>query len=153
MIVNPPLAAAREIFRIIQFPSFLKRNSVAKGRVELVELVISEGNILVDKALMDLTKLLKMDVLVCAVERDDEVYIPKGDFVLKAGDKISVTAPRSNLVKLIKKLNITTQKIKNATIVGGGQIAVNLAEELLKSGVSVKIIEKDIEPVKIYPKD
>ena len=145
MIVSPPLAAAREMFRIIQFPSFLKRNSVAKGRVELVELVISEENILVDKALMDLTKLLKMDVLVCAVERDDEVFIPKGDFVLKAGDKISVTAPRSNLVKLIKKLNIYTQKIKNVMMVGGGAIAVNLAEELIKSGVSVKIIEKDIE--------
>jgi len=145
MIVNPPLAAAREIFRIIQFPSFLKRNSVAKGRVELVELVISEDNILVEKPLFELTKLFKMDVLVCAVEREDEVYIPKGDFVLKAGDKISVTAPRSNLVKLIKKLNIYTQKIKNVMIVGGGQISINLADELLKSGVSVKIIEKDIE--------
>lgn len=145
MIISPPLVAAREIFRIIQFPSFLKRNSVAKGRVELVELVLSDNNILVDKPLSKLTSLLKMDVLVCAVERGEEVFIPKGEFVLRAGDKISVTAPRSNLVKLIKKLDITTQKIKNVMIVGGGQIAVNLAEELLKSGVSVKIFEKDLD--------
>lgn len=145
LIISPPLAAAREIFRIIQIPSFVKRNSVAKGRVELVELVIDEDSILVNKSLSELTKLIKMEILVCAVERKGEVYIPKGDFILKTGDKISVTAPRSNLAKLIKKLNITKQKIKDVMIVGGGPITVNLAEELLKSGVSVKIIEKDIE--------
>ncbi|MGN1346758.1 MAG: Trk system potassium transporter TrkA [Eubacteriales bacterium] len=143
MTVNPEFATARTIYRFLQFPSFLKIDSFAKGRVELVELKITDNSILIGKSLDKLTTELHLKVLVCAVERDNNIFIPKGDFVLRAGDKINVTAPRSELAKMIKKLNISTQKIRNVMIIGGGRIAEYLAEELIKSGVDVKIIEID----------
>lgn len=145
MTVNPEFATARTIYRFLQFPSFLKIDSFAKGRVELVELKLAENSVLVGKSLDKLTTDLHLKVLVCAVERDNNIFIPKGDFVLRAGDKINVTAPRSELAKMIKKLNISTQKIRNVMIIGGGRIAEYLAEELIKSGVDVKIIERDKE--------
>ncbi len=145
MTVNPEFATARTIYRFLQFPSFLKIDSFAKGRVELVELKLAENSVLVGRSLDKLTTELHLKVLVCAVERDNRIFIPKGDFVLRAGDKINVTAPRSELAKMIKKLNISTQKIRNVMMVGGGRIAEYLAEELIKSGVDVKIIENDRE--------
>ncbi len=146
MTVNPELTAAREIFRILQFPSFLKRDSFAKGRVEIVELKLSQDSVLVGKKLEKLSDVLRgVKVLVCAVERDGEVCIPDGSFELKANDKITVTAPRSELVKLIKALKIGNQKIKNVLIIGGSKIAVYLSDELIKSGVNVKIIEQNLE--------
>jgi len=143
--VNPELAAAQEISRLIQFPTFLKRETFAKGRVELVELQIGEDSRLAGKALFETRMILGNRVLICAVERDGEVFIPNGHFVLQAGDRISVTAARSELVSLIRKLGLLQQKIKNVMIVGCSRIAEYLAEELQKNGVSLKMIDKDEE--------
>lgn len=142
MAVNPDFAAAQEIFRIIQFPSFLKRDSFVKGRVELVELQIAPGSLLDGKKISDASSVLGLRVLVCAVERDTTLTIPKGGFVLKAKDRITVTAARTDLVKLIKRLDIVQQKIRNAMIIGCGRITKYLADELIKSGVSVKLVDK-----------
>ncbi|MBQ4575552.1 MAG: Trk system potassium transporter TrkA [Clostridia bacterium] len=145
MIVNPELAASRTIFRIIQFPSFLKIDSFSKGRVELVELKVDDDSPLIGKRLDKLFHELKLKILVCAVERGEEIFIPNGDFELKAGDKINVTAPRSNLARMIKQLGISKQKIRNVMTIGGGKIAEYLAEELISSGVNVKIVENNHE--------
>lgn len=86
-----------------------------------------------------------MKVLVCAVDRGGEVCIPDGSFELQANDKITVTAPRSELVKMLKALKISNQKIRDVLIIGGSKIAVYLADELIKSGVNVKIIEQKLD--------
>lgn len=143
MTINPELAAAREIFRLIQFPSFLKRDSFAKGRVELVELKIGEESALKNKQLDQIHEVFKIRALICAVERDEKVYIPNGNFVLRAGDKITVTAPRSDLAIMLKNLKETNYKIHSVMIIGGGRIAEYLSEDLIRSGVTVKIVEKD----------
>ncbi|MBQ7046363.1 MAG: Trk system potassium transporter TrkA [Oscillospiraceae bacterium] len=150
MTVNPELAAAREIFRMLQFPSFLKRDAFAKGRVEIVELKISSESALVGRKLEKLSDILRgVKVLVCAVERGDNVYIPDGSFVFEANDKITVTAPRSELVKLIKALKVSNQKIKDVIIIGGSRIAVYLSDDLIKSGVNVKIIEQNLDKCRL----
>ena len=78
MTVNPELTAAREIFRILQFPSFLKRDTFAKGRVEIVELKLKEDCALVGKKLEKLSDVLRgVKVLVCAVDRGGEVCISR----------------------------------------------------------------------------
>ncbi|MBE5817357.1 MAG: Trk system potassium transporter TrkA [Clostridiales bacterium] len=145
MAINPEFSAAREIFRILQFPSFLKRDSFAKGRVELVELKITTDSKLVNKRLDQLYRDLHMHVLICAVERNEEVIIPNGAFVLMPGDKITVTAKRADLAELIYRLDIGTKKIKNVLIIGGSSIAVYLAEDLINLGINVKIIERDYD--------
>lgn len=141
MTINPEMAAAREIFRLLQFPSFLKRESFAKGRVEIVEIELNEGNILIGKKLSELYQAVKVRTLVCAVEREGVVHIPDGSFQLALKDKIHVTAPYRDLAALIKVLNIGRRKVRNTLIVGGSRIAHYLALMLIDSGIGVKIIE------------
>lgn len=143
LAVNPEYAAAREIFRIIQFPSFLKRESFDRGRVELVELQINETSILSGKSISETSSVLGLRVLVCAVERNDKVTIPNGRFVLQAGDRITVTAARRDLVTLVKRLGFVQNKIRSVMIIGCSRITEYLTDELLKSDVSVKLIDKD----------
>ena len=143
MAVNPEHAAANEIYRIIQFPSFLKRDSFDKGRVEIVEMKLSEGSPLVGKKLFETSSLIGLRVLVCAVERDGVVTIPNGGFTLMANDRITVTAARVDLAGLIKSLGLQRQKIRDVLIIGCGRIAEYLTDELLRSGVNVKVVEKD----------
>lgn len=143
LMINPELSTAREIFRLLQFPSFLKRDSFAKGRVEIVEVELREGNPLVGASLYELPKLVKVKVLVCAVERGSEVFIPDGNFVLQQGDRLSFTASSGDLAKLIRNLGLTRKKVRDVMIIGGSRIAFYLTENLLRAGVGVKLIEID----------
>lgn len=142
MSINPERAAAREIFRLLQFPSFLKRDSFAKGRVELVEFKLRHDSALVDKKLAELTGLGKLNVLICTVDRDGEITIPSGSFTLREGDKITIAADAAGLAALLRKLNVIVHKTQSVMIVGGGRIAEYLAGLLLRAHVHVTIIEK-----------
>ncbi len=141
MTINPERAAASEIFRLLQYPTFLKRDSFAKGRIEIVEIILREGGLLDGKLLSELYSTAKVRALVCAVERNEDVVIPDGSFRLQKGDKIYVTASRQDLAALIKNLGLDTHKIKDVMIVGGGNIAYYLASDLLMAGIGVKLIE------------
>ena len=143
MTINPELSAAREIFHLLQFPSFLHRDSFAKGRVEIVGLRVDEHSRLDGVPLHQLYKIAQVKVLVCAVLRSGRAFIPDGSFQLKKGDRIFVTARAVNLAQLIKNLGIAKQKIRRVMLVGGGHISFYLAQRLLDAGLSVKIIEQN----------
>ena len=141
MVVNPERTAAREIFGLIRYPSLLKRDLIAKGRAEIVEIPVRPGSRLDGLRLPDLYGMLKVRVLVCAVERDDEVYIPDGNFVLRGNDRIYVTAPSEYLLSLIHLIGLESTKIKSVLILGGSRIAVYLCQMLSRTGIDIKLID------------
>lgn len=141
MTINPELLAAKEIYRLLQIPAFIKRDTFAEGKAEIVELFVGEDNPLDGLRLADLRKRIRVHVLVCAVVREEQVFIPDGSFVLHKGDKIYVTAPATALVELTHELHLRSKKSKNVLIVGGGRIAEYLAPMLIKVGSSIKLIE------------
>lgn len=120
MTVNPELQTAVEIERLIKYPGFLKRDTFAKGRVEIVELRVIKESPLCDLCLNDLEQVVKCQVLVCTVLRRGEAVAPDGNFVLREGDRIFVTAPSENLTILLKNLGIITHKARRVMICGGG---------------------------------
>ena len=144
MIINPEEAAAREIARVLKFPSAIKIDTFAKGRIELVKYRVEEDSPLCDQSLKNISAKLHCDVLVCIVERGEEVYIPDGNFILRAKDEISVVGSAKNSVLFFKKLGVTTTRAKDAFIVGGGETAYYLAKQLLSVGIDVKIVERDM---------
>lgn len=141
--VNPERQAAMEIGRLLRYPGFLRRETFAKGRVEIVELRITSESKIAGAALHELNRIVKCSVLVCAVLRGGEALIPDGNFILRAGDRIYVTAPSETLSQLLKNLDIITHKVKRVMLAGGSRIAYYLSEYLLKSGIAVKLIERD----------
>ncbi|HOO25250.1 MAG TPA: Trk system potassium transporter TrkA [Clostridiales bacterium] len=142
-IVNSDEACAREIFGLLQFPSFLERESFASGHVEIVRITVGKDSPLKNIKLQDIEKVTKVKVLICAVERDGQVTIPTGDFMLEEDDDIFVTTNNADFSRLIKELNLSARKTKRVAIVGGSRIAVYLARQLHKIKVEVKIIEID----------
>ena len=140
MVINPEKAAALEIFRLLQFPSFLKRDSFARGNAELVELKLKDGNPLIGKPLQQFRTVADVNALVCAVERDNEIHIPKGDFTLHLGDKVTIAA---DLVKLIKNLKVYSPKAQRVMIVGGSRTAAYLAQRLIRNKIDLTIVEQD----------
>lgn len=145
MTINPERQASAEIERLLKYPGFLKRDTFAKGRVEIVELRVNRTSKLCDLTLSDMDSIVKCKVLVCAVLRGGKTVAPDGNFVLRENDRIFVTAPANNLTKLLKNLGIITHKVKRIMICGGGRISYYLAERLQRSGIEVLLIEQDRE--------
>lgn len=144
MLVNPDYESALEISRLLRFPSAIKIEPFAEGRVDIIELKITTDSPLFGVALKNLSSVIKNKILICAVARNGEVYIPTGDFVLSDGDKIYVTASKRGMYQLFKDLG-QAEPAKSVIIVGGSRIASYLAQELQKVDVSVKIIDKSEE--------
>ncbi len=143
MTFNPELQAAIEIERLLKMPGFLKRETFAKGRVEIVEIRIDGDSKLCDVSLNILYSIVKCKVLVCTVLRDGQVITPDGNFTLRRGDRIFVTAPADNLAMLLKNLGIVTHKVRRALIVGGGTLSYYLAQRLESSFIDAAIMEAD----------
>ena len=145
MTVNPDQQAATEIERLLKYPGFLKRDSFAKGRVEIVELRLETGNKLCNVPLNNLNSIIKCKVLVCAVLREGKAIIPSGNFILREGDRLFVTAPTDTLSVLLKNLGVITHRVSRVMIVGGGKIGYYLADSLQKSHIDVQLIERSEE--------
>ena len=141
MIINPEYAAAVEISRLLRFPSADKIDTFAKGRVELLNLVITEDSPFVNKTLIDVAKRVLSDILICTVERGDDIFIPNGAFILRANDKITIVASAVNSREFFTKIGYDTHQVKDTMIIGGGTMTYYLAELLLKMGIKVKIVE------------
>lgn len=145
MIINPELEAALDTARILYLPSALDVNTFAHGQADLVKFQIPEDSILHNRSLKDLANDIDSNVLVCGVERDKDVFIPSGDFVLQSNDVISFIAPRLRVAPFLKAIGYKTSRVKDTMIIGGGKGAYYLGRVLLSMGISVKIIEVNKE--------
>lgn len=145
MIINPEQASAEEIARVLRFPSAMKIETFAKGRVELLTFRLPEKSPLVGMKVKDVVITLKCDILVCTVERGDEAFIPNGDFTFAERDVISIIAPPKNTYDFFKKINYIVNPVKKAIVVGGGEMTHYLCETMKSSEIAIKIIEKDPE--------
>lgn len=141
MIINPELESAIEMARILRFPSAIHIETFAKGRVELLSFRIRPETHLHNKKVMDISKELHCDVLICAVERNGEVTIPSGTFVLQDNDLVSFVAPPRKASQFFKTIGVDTHRVKNAMIAGGGAIAYYLAKQLLALNIPTTIID------------
>lgn len=142
MAINPEQAAAGEMARVLRFPSAIQIDTFSKGRVEILKFRIPEASPLDEIRVSDMAKRISCDILVCGVERGDRVFIPGGNFILRAGDLVSFVATPKNAADFFNKIGFKTNSVKDTLIIGGGDTAYYLAVNLLQSGIKVKIIEQ-----------
>ena len=156
LTVNPEKQAAVEIERLLKYPGFLRRDTFAKGRVEIVELRIDGKSKLCNVSLSEMGSIVKCKVLVCAVLRAGTAVAPSGNFVLREGDRIFVTAPTANLTVLLNNLGIITRRVRKVLICGGSRVSYYLASLLEKDNISVQLLEKSydrcVELASLLPK-
>ncbi|MBR1497824.1 MAG: Trk system potassium transporter TrkA [Oscillospiraceae bacterium] len=143
MTINPELTAATEMFRLLEIPGVLKRDSFAHGRVEIVEVIPKPGDPMDGVRLMDLPKKIRCHIFVGAVQRGDETIIPGGGFTLMAGDKVYLCAPATEIVHILRAIGEYRRKARNILLIGGSTVAEYLTAMLIKADAKVKLIEND----------
>ena len=141
MVVNPEFAVANEIARNLIFPAASKVETFVKGRLELVEFPVRENNPVIGLKLADIYRKLQIKLLVCAVQREDEVYIPDGEFIIQEGDKLHIAATHKEIEQFFNRMGNQRFRVKNVMICGGGRVGFYLAKKLCSMGMQVKLIE------------
>lgn len=141
--INPDAVTARELFNMLDLPSSVKIETFSSNSFEMAELRLKPDSPLDGQRLCELREKYKCTFLVCAVQRGGDVFIPDGNFVLKSGDKIGITASPQETQKLLKNLNLTQKHTRSIMILGGSRTAYYLAKRLSAAGISVKIIEQN----------
>lgn len=145
MAVNPELTVAGEISRLLLFPDASKVETFVKGKVELIEFPLSKKSKLAGMSLADMYARFQVKILVCAVERGNDVFIPDGEYIMNAGDRLHIAAPHVDSEMFFKLWGERREKIKKVIICGGGRVSFYLATQLCKLGMQIKIIEKEEE--------
>ena len=128
----------------------MKVDSFAHGNADITEFYISEDSVLVGMSLMQIGSKFGASVLVCAVERDKEVIIPNGKFVIKGKDKIYIISSQEESKAFVSKLGLSKKRLKNIMIIGASRSTHYLAEALVKNNYNVKIIEVNPEKAKDF---
>ena len=145
MIINPELATAMEIYRILRFPLATRVEVFAGGRAELVEMTVRSNSPLAGKSLIEINQHMGINLLICAVVREGEVFVPKGDTVLCSDDILYLTGAAEEFRKSFKKLKLPIKPLQSVLIAGGGRISYYLTAVLLKQGAKVTVVEKNTE--------
>ncbi len=145
MVINPEYAAAEEIARVLRFPSAIKVEPFAKGKVNLIKFRLPKDNKIVGMSVRDLVAKLKVEVVVCTIERGEDAYIVKGDTVFEEKDIISIMATPKQARDFFEKIAYKSNTINNALIVGGGSVTHYLCSILERSKIKLKVVEKDLK--------
>lgn len=143
LVINPEQAAAREITRLLRFPSASDVEHFAKGRIEFVEIKATQDMSLVGIPLKDMPDKVMKNILIGVVKRGEEIIIPNGDYEIHAGDDLNIIGKPNDVFDFCKRIGKYTQKIKTVMVVGGGRIAYYLADALKYYDMRAKIIEVD----------
>lgn len=145
LVINPEQLAAQELFNILKLPSAVNIETFSRRNFEMVELKLKADSPLDNMRLIDIRKKYAGKFLCCVVKRGDEVYIPDGNFVLKSGDKIGLTAATNEIQKLLKQLSLSQKQARNVMIMGASRTGYYLTKLLLSAGNSVKVIDTNKE--------
>lgn len=145
MAINPERLMAQELYNILKIPSAFQVDYFARRNLEMIEVRLKPESNLCGKKILRIRDKEKIEFIIAAVMRQGEVIIPDGSFELKAGDVVSIAAAPEDMQRLLKNLGILKKQARNIMIVGGSKTAYYLAQMLINSGNSVRIVEKNYE--------
>lgn len=143
MIVNPEQSAAEEIFRVLHFPTAINVDTFSKGTSEILKFKVREDSILDGMPVRSIVSSLHSNILVCVVERGEEVFIPDGDFVLKSRDLVSIAGSPKESLGFFYKIGLKTNSARDIIVIGAGRITYYLCQMLEKSRMRITVIEKE----------
>ena len=142
-IINPEYMAASEIFKLLQYPALSRIDTFAEGRAVIFTMRVDGMYSIEGKSLQEIGSDNDYNMLVCAVQRNGEVIIPSGNFILNDGDDISVVATIQEMKRFLRTLGLKSEPARSCLVTGGGVIAYYLTDMLLKAKRQVRVIEID----------
>jgi len=141
LVINPELVTAKEIAKLIDIPEALDVIYYAEGKIQLLELKLTEDAPVAHKSIKDLSYVYPF--LIVAIARNNVMIIPRGSDMLQPNDIIFILAKTKEMILIEKFLGKKRKKAESVMVFGGGYTGYHLAKMLESRKYSVKIIEKE----------
>lgn len=135
-------SAANEIVRSLSGLYVTPTEEFSGGRVQLRSFPVDKSS-LVGKAVSGIN--FRRPCLPVLVLRDDEVKIPGRDYVIRQGDHVYVLASSDDMDAVGAAFDQPGAPTKTVVIFGGGNVGLQVAQQLEKRGMQLKLIEKSAE--------
>lgn len=139
LIISPEVLTAVEIVKFLAQPGSLALAHFAQDKIHLHSLVLTTQSAFVNKQVRDLR--IPRGLLLALIAREDEVIIPRGDVLLKSGDKVTFIGQPELFKQYQSVFGGRTAEIKNICIAGGGETGLYLAETIERYDFVVKLID------------
>lgn len=142
-VIHTEQMASEAIKDALLVPGAINVDSFADDRIEVAEVILSEGSPAVGRALKDVK--LPEGSLVVGVLRGGEALVPRGNTVLERRDHVLLITEHRRVSEAVGSIATDTAPVRDVTIYGGGRIGLRLALALEGAGMSVRVIERDEE--------
>ncbi|HDM60147.1 MAG TPA: Trk system potassium transporter TrkA [Archaeoglobus veneficus] len=139
VVICPQLALASAMASLVTIPGAVDFVSFSGGKVDMVEIVVSEDSPIAGKRVAEL--LLPENVILTAIYRDGELIVPRGDTEIREGDRIAVVGTWESIGKVTRIFG--NPIVKNVVIFGGGIVGSYVARILDKSNLNIKLIDSN----------
>lgn len=147
-LVNPEIEAAFDIVQTVLHGATSGIFAFQGTNAQLRDFLVKEDSVFNGVLVKDIRSIIDQKFIIAGVLRQEQLYIPHGDFQILTGDHIYIAALGKSFNKILARAGMTVDKLKRIVLVGGGLIGKHVAGMLIEDGKDVRIIEKDYEKCK-----
>ena len=141
-IINPESVMVETIRNLMLVPEASDVIDFVDGRIKLIGITIKPDSPFANRKLHSF-KDMEGNVLVGAIVRGEQVFIPHGEDEILPDDLVYLVVRSNEFSQILKLLEIKNETLRRVIIVGAGETGTALATALDQTNISVKIIEKD----------
>ncbi len=144
LVINPESEAIESVAKLLDIPGANEVVDFADGKVQMIGVRVDHNSPIVGKKLLDFRGgEFEGEFLVAAISRGNRIIIPRGQDTVFAGDLLFAITEPNEIPRVFQFVGKEEETTKRVIIMGGGNIALNLALKLEEKGVNAKIIEED----------
>ena len=144
-IIHPETTIMDRIMRVLHAPGVSDILDFADGKIKLFGMNVQTDSWFTGQTVEELDAAgPPKNSMIAMIFRGQEVIIPHGAQKLLPGDHIYICTTSEDLDAVFEFMGIRQKSaVRRVVIVGGRQLGIWVAEELEKTGVHVKLIERD----------
>ena len=136
------LLAAETVVRVIGLPAARDVHVFTEGRVVMAEFRVPEGSPIAGRTVAEADRF--PELTFTAILRNEEIILPEGGILIEVGDELIVIGSPENVHMFADGLApLHDKNRKDIVIVGGSEIAGEIARLLEDRGLRSRLIERD----------
>lgn len=142
-IISPETLVTDEITRLIDYPGTLQVAHFANDKISVAVCKAYYGGPLVGYAISALRDHMPhIDCRIVAILRQDKFIRPQASTIIEAGDEVTFICATAHIKAIMSELQRLERPYRRIMIMGGGNIALNVASRL-ENQCSLKLIERN----------
>jgi len=141
-IINPESVMVETIRNLMMVPGASDVVDFVEGRVKLIGITIKPDSPFAGRQLLSF-KGMEGKVLVGAIVRGEQVFIPHGEDTIRSNDLVYLVVRADELPHQFGFFNFENSEGRRVIIVGAGETGSALASALDKEKMNVKILDRD----------